>query len=220
MSALPYIKAGGTVADIGTDHAYLPIDLIRRGLVQRAVACDINEGPILRARAHIREAGLEGRINTLQTNGLYGVERFAPDDILIFGMGGELIVQILADAPWIKDPSVGLILQPMTKPQALRRWLLDSGFSILGESLTFEDQYYQTIYARYGGAREELTAEELLLGKKILSGDSPWLAGYLERNLQILLQIAEGKRKGGADFSEEEALISAIRARLEKLKER
>lgn len=220
MSALPYVRRGGTVADIGTDHAYLPIELIRRGISERAVACDVNKGPILRARAHISEAGLTDRIDTVQTDGLHGVERFRPDDILIFGMGGELIVKILSEAPWVRDGAVGLILQPMTKASTLRRWLSESGFSILGESLTYEDQYYQTIYARFGGEAEVYRAEELLLGRHILNGDSKYLEGFIRRNLQILSAAAEGKRKGYADTSEEDALIGALEARLQRLREK
>lgn len=218
-SALPYLTAGGAIADIGTDHAYLPIEAIRRGISERALACDINRGPIERARQNIRAAGLTDRIRTLQTDGLHGVENFRPDDILIFGMGGELIAKILSEAPWVRNGSVGLILQPMTKAVSLRRWLLCSGFSILGESLTFEEQYYQTVYARFGGTQESYTSEELLLGKKNLTGGSPYLAGFIERNLSILSGVIDGKRRGGADASEEETLMNCLQNRLQSIRE-
>ena len=134
QSACAYLSAGGTVADIGTDHAYLPIEIIKKGLSQRAVACDINRGPIESARRNIEAAGLSDRIDTMQTDGLHGVEGFHPTDILIFGMGGELIAKILSEAPWVKDEGIGLILQPMSHAEILRRWLSENGFSILGTS--------------------------------------------------------------------------------------
>lgn len=219
LSALPYLRAGGVLADVGTDHAYLPIEAVRLEISRRAVACDINSGPIQRAEANIREAGLSEKIDVLQTDGLHGVERFCPDDIAIFGMGGELMIRILADAPWVQNPSVSLILQPMTKAELLRAWLLRSGFSILGESLSYEGQYYQTIYARAGEERESYTPEELLLGRHNLSGSSPLLRGWIEHRLSILSAVIEGKRKGTGDFIQEQMLAEALQRRLRKMKE-
>lgn len=219
LSALPYLHTGGVLADIGTDHAYLPIEAVRLGISRRAVACDINPGPIRRAEANIRKAGLSGQIDVLQTDGLHGVERFCPDDIAIFGMGGELMIRILADAPWVKNPSVSLILQPMTKAELLRAWLLQSGFSILGESLSYEGQYYQTIHACAGGEREIYTPEELLLGRHNLSGSSPLLTGWIENRLSVLTAVIEGKRKGNGNFIQEQTLAEALRRRLRQMKE-
>ena len=81
LSALPYLTPGGTVADIGTDHAYLPIELCRRGICRRAVACDINRGPLESARANIAAAGFSDRIDTLLTDGLHGVEQWHPHSV-------------------------------------------------------------------------------------------------------------------------------------------
>ena len=214
QSACAYLSAGGTVADIGTDHAYLPIEIIKKGLSQRAVACDINRGPIESARRNIEAAGLSDRIDTMQTDGLHGVEDFHPTDILIFGMGGELIAKILSEAPWVKDEGIGLILQPMSHAEILRRWLSENGFSILGETLTWEDQYYQTIYARYGSKPYTLTEEDAFLGREILASDSPLLEGYLRKRAETLNTVIAGKKKGNADVGLETRLVRAIEARL------
>lgn len=216
FSALQFVTENGVAADIGTDHAYLPIALIERGLSSSAVACDINFGPIESARKNIEAKGLSHRIATLQTDGLHGVESYRPTDVLIFGMGGELIVRILSEAPWVAERSVNLILQPMSRGELLRGWLLENGFAILDEALTYEDQYYQTINARYCGSTEKYTQEELYLGKHILRGQSPLLKGYLERRLSVLRRIANGKQKGAVNASEEEALIEAIEQRLKR----
>ena len=218
-SALAYLTAGGTVADIGTDHAYLPIEIIKKGLSQRAVACDINLGPIESARRNIEAAGLADRIDTLQTDGLHGVEQFHPTDVLIFGMGGELIVKILSEAPWVKDGGIGLILQPMSHAEILRRWLSEQGFSIEGETLTWEDQYYQTIYARFCGETYTLTEEELFFGREIFSSDSPLLEGYLKGRAKTLNAVIAGKNKGNADAALEMRLLRAIEARLDEMGE-
>ncbi len=219
LSAIPYIRQGAVVADIGTDHAYLPIELVRRKIAKRAVACDINRGPIERAAEHIKEAGLENLIDTVQTDGLLGVEHYMPDHILIFGMGGELIARILSDADWIRDENITLILQPMTRAETLRRWLLSSGFSIVGETVSFEDQYYQTVCARFGGETEEYSEGELLIGKHYTRETIPYLIGMITRRINILSAAAEGKKKGNQDVSAEETLIKELSGYLCRLKE-
>ena len=214
LSALPYLTQGGTVADIGTDHAYLPIEILRRGIACRAVACDVNPGPIESAKRNITDAGMSDRIDTLLTDGLHGVEAFHPTDVVIFGMGGELIVKILSEAPWIKNGGIGLILQPMSHAEILRGWLLENGFSIKGETLSFEDQYYQTVYAVFTGCAEDYSEEELFFGKLILNGNSPYLFDFLKRKADRLSKIIEGKCKGDADATQEKRLLEAIQRRL------
>ena len=174
-SALSYLTKGGAVIDVGTDHAYLPIYLVGQGISSRALACDINRGPIESAQRNILAAGLSDSIATLCTDGLHGTEDFAPDDVLIFGMGGELIIRILSEAPWVKDPAIGLVLQPMTRAHLLRRWLLENGFAIVGETITHDDRYYQTVAARYCGKSEEYTEEELKRFK-VRPGVTGWAA--------------------------------------------
>ena len=213
-SAVPYLKRGGRVIDVGTDHAYLPIYLVKEGICAQALACDINLGPILSARKNIAAVGLSESIDTLQTDGLHGTKAFCADDVMIFGMGGELIVRILSEAEWVKDPSVGLILQPMTRAAALRAWLLGNGFAITGESITYEDKYYQTIAARYCGKSEAYSAVELLLGKHNLLQRAPLFEGFLRHEIHVLNNIVKGKSNSAtADVTEEREMI----ARLEEL---
>ena len=89
-SAIPFVRRGSFLADVGTDHAYLPIDLYKRGQIRGAVASDINRGPLERAVAHIRASGAGEGICTVLTDGLQGIEAYHPDDITIFGMGVAL----------------------------------------------------------------------------------------------------------------------------------
>ncbi len=218
-SAIPYLTPGGRVADIGTDHAYLPIYLVQQGLASRALACDVNEGPLRSASANIAAVGLQDRIDTLHTDGLHGVERFSPTDVLIFGMGGELIVKILSEADWIRSANVGLILQPMSRASCLRQWLTENGFSILAESITFEDKYYQTIHARVGGTETPYTEEELLLGRRNIENPSPLFKGFLEHEMRVMEGIRAGKAKSrSADTGAEERMLYRLKQRLEELK--
>jgi tRNA (adenine22-N1)-methyltransferase len=217
-SAVPYLHCGGRVIDVGTDHAYLPIYLVKEGISTYALACDINQGPIDSARANIAAVGLEGRIDTLRTDGLHGTEGFAPDDIMVFGMGGELIIKILSEAEWIKNERIGLILQPMSRAHLLRRWLLQNGFAIVGESITREEKYYQTIAARYCGNSEEYTEEELLIGKLNIQTQPPHMEGFVRHEIGVYEAILRGKSKSeSADANDEERILKFLKERLESL---
>ena len=219
LSALPYLTKGGAVIDVGTDHAYLPIYLVGQHISSRALACDINRGPIESAARNIAAAGLARRIDTLCTDGLHGAEQFDPDDIMIFGMGGELIIRILSEAPWVKDASIGLVLQPMTRAHLLRRWLLENGFAIVGETITHEDRYYQTIAARYCGKSEEYTEEELLLGRLNIQNNAPNLGGFIEHEIGVWEAIRRGKAQAAnADTRDEDRTLQFLSERLETLK--
>ncbi len=219
MSALPYLKRGGAVIDVGTDHAYLPIYLVGEGISSRALACDINRGPIDSAARNVAAAGLVHEIDTLCTDGLHHTEGYEPDDILIFGMGGELIIRILSEAPWVKDPNIGLVLQPMTRAHLLRRWLLENGFEIVGETITHEDRYYQTIAARYCGKSEEYTEEELLLGRLNIQSNAPNLRGFVEHEIGVWEAIRRGKsQSANADTRDEDRTLQFLKERLETLK--
>ncbi len=217
-SALPYLTQRGAVIDVGTDHAYLPIYLVGQNISSRALACDINRGPIESAQRNIAAAGLEDKIDTLCTDGLHGAEHFDADDIMIFGMGGELIIRILSEAPWVKNANIGLVLQPMTRAHLLRRWLLENGFTIVGETITHEDRYYQTIAARYCGKIEEYTEEELLLGRLNIQNNAPHLAGFVKHEMGVWEAILRGKlRAVDADTRDEERVLKFLKERLETL---
>lgn len=218
-SALPYLTRGGAVIDVGTDHAYLPIYLVGQGISSRALACDINRGPIASAQKNIAAADLADKIDTLCTDGLHGTESFSPDDVMIFGMGGELIIRILSEAPWVKNPAIGLVLQPMTRAHLLRRWLLENGFMIVGETITHEDRYYQTIAARYCGKCEEYTEEELLLGRLNIQNNAPHLCGFVKHEIGVYETILLGKSAAkSTDTKDEERILHFLRERLENLK--
>ncbi len=159
-------RPGKRVADIGTDHAYLPIYLVGTGIAPSALACDINKGPLNAAKNNISEAGLSNRINTLLTDGLKGVDDYYPEDIYILGMGGELISRIVNDSRIVKQEGVRLILQPMTHAHDLRRGLYDNGFDIVDEVLVRDrERIYQIIVSEYDGMDHKYSEIELWLGK-------------------------------------------------------
>ena len=210
----PFVRPGAVVADVGTDHAYLPVVLVGSGRAERAVASDINRGPIERAAQHVAEYGLSDRIDTVLTDGLDGIRPYAPTDIIIFGMGGELIARILSDAPWIRDPTIRLILQPMTHAECVRRYLAQQGFSTVDEVLSSEGgKIYQTIVAEYAGEPYEIDDVTAELGRFAREKkDEPLRAPFITHRIEVLLAAAAGKEKAGVDTGAERRYIERLKA--------
>ena len=108
------VPEGVRLADVGTDHAYLPAALILEGKIPFAVAADLRQGPLASARATVRRAGLTGKVVFRRCDGLSGIGPEEVDAVTIAGMGGETIAAILAAAPWVRERNIPLILQPMS----------------------------------------------------------------------------------------------------------
>ena len=230
MTAVPYIRGGRLVADIGTDHAYLPIYLCeqrrltpvtaKNGETLCAIAADINKGPVERADQHIAEARLTKYIKTLQIDGLMGLDAFDPADIIIFGMGGELIASILAAAPWAGGTGKRLILQPMTHAEKLREYLLSAGFAIIGETLSREgDRIYQTICAEpapEGYTPPTLSPAELAVGQKQFRVSDPeqkaMYAALIDKTLRTETYIRDTRRRAGQKTPEQDLLVVSLTA--------
>ena len=211
MAAAEFVRPRAVVADIGTDHAYLPVFLVKQGIAARAVASDINEGPVLRAKKNVSEAGLSDKIEVLRRDGLCGYENSGVTDIIICGMGGELIAQILGDAKFTANESVRLILQPMTKAAELRRFLVSSGYSIIGEKLAEDDgKIYQIICAEYSGTVELYTEAELLIGKSFDGKDGELFIKLAEKTVAELKKRKNGLEKSGRSTDFEDAIIKDI----------
>lgn len=201
-TAASYVRNGAVVADIGTDHAYLPIYLVLNGKVSRAYASDINEGPIQRANENIQKYGLTDQIFTEVIPGLNGIEKIKPDDIVICGMGGELIVKILENSTYIKEKNVRLILQPMTQVEKVREYT-SKGFSTIAEDVVFEDEkIYQVLCLQYDGAFHPHSKIELELGKLNIQNNSKEFKILLNSTIAKKQKRREGLAFGGYDTKE------------------
>ena len=209
-AAADMVRAGAVVADVGTDHAYVPIALCLSGRATRAVASDINEGPLARARENITVRGLSDRIDTVLCDGLSAIEPYHPTDVLILGMGGELIARIVADAPFLRVSGIRLILQPMTHPEAVRAALCEMGFAIVEETLVFEEKIYQIFCAEYTGEHEEYSTLELLVGKQNLQRGDALTRALCDRWRSVFGTRLSGKRSVGGDTTDEESILAEI----------
>ena len=219
LCAASFAREGDFIADVGTDHAYLPIYLYTAGIIRGAVVGDINQGPIDRAKRNIREYSCESAIIPVLSDGLCKMYEFLPDTVFILGMGGELIVNIISKAEWLKERKTRLILQPMTHAEILRAYLFDNGFEILDETLVEDGKIYQIIVAEYTGAKTSVDTLELFFGKINLERADELLVSVLDREQSILGARLEGKRKAGLEGGEDAELFEAVEKYKEKLNE-
>lgn len=218
LSAAEFVRAESVLADVGTDHGYLPVFLLTEGRVSRAVLSDINEGPLSSAEENVRSAGLSHLCEFRLTDGCRELYGLGITDYAICGMGGELIADIIEHAPHLKDENVRLILQPMTKQAHLRTYLSQAGFTTLGESYSEQGgKYYVCICSEYRGKASELTCAEAELGIPPRDpGQVSFYVGYLSAKLASYRRALEGKRSGGEPCDRELEVVSAIEQKLKE----
>lgn len=161
---LAHIHEGKGIIDVGTDHGYIPAALIESGYSGNIIASDINAGPLETARRTAANCGGLERIEFILCDGLEKCDRTRIDTIIIAGMGGDTICGILDRAEWCISPGYTLILQPMTKAEVLRFWLINNGFEIIADEYVLDGNVYQIIVAQVGPFIR-YTDAELFLGK-------------------------------------------------------
>ena len=205
------VPQGARLLDVGTDHAYLPVWLLRQGRVAAAAASDVNQGPLERGRETARTYGVETQMTFRCCDGLAGAGPEEADTVVIAGMGGELIAHILAQAPWTREAL--LLLQPMSAQPYLRQWLADNGYAILREQLQKEGNKFYTILTVRGGESPAYTPGELWAGRQ--REEDPHRAAYLSDLIRRRERALEGMRKGEAipeeTLLEEAALLADLR---------
>lgn len=206
LSAAASMCGGGSVADIGTDHALLPIKLVLDGH-KSALASDIREGPCERARANVEKYKLSEKIRVVCRPGLEKIDEFSPDNIFICGMGGEMIASILEESDYPEKSRCRLILQPQSMQDVLRKYLCANGFSIDEERVVFDSgKYYQLIRAEFDGEKRSLSETEYRLGKLNLGRARESLSETDRGWLEFVLSAAKKRvteRKNSRGISED-----------------
>lgn len=184
-----FVKKGAVVADIGTDHAHIPIYLIKNNIISKAYACDINVGPLEKAEENINYYGVKN-IELRLSNGLEKLKTDEADTFIIAGMGGELITDILERGRIFFDAERKLILSPHTKTDEVRKYLLSNGFEITKEDMCIDEgKFYTVMEAVYIGKTFSYTNGELLFGKYLIDNKNPVLFEYLKKEKQKYLSI-------------------------------
>lgn len=175
-------KSGG-IADVGTDHGYIPVWLAQNGYTGQIFATDIRKGPLSHAKQTALEYGLDSRIDFRLCDGLEMIHREDVQTVVIAGMGGENIAAILSAAQWTRQNDHLLILQPMTKSHALRSWLFENGYKVLSEMLVEDGAVYEILTA-VGGKDLPYSPAELLIGHRNLISEDALFISRLDKLIE------------------------------------
>lgn len=178
------IKNSKTIADIGTDHAYVPIYLCLHNKIDNAIACDINKGPLEKAKENIKKYHLESRIDTLLGSGLEKIEPNQVDALVIAGMGGKLIIDILSNKLETVRALKQMVIQPQLDVYQVRKYIHTIGFSIENEEMIIEDNKYYNIISAMPGSECYNNDIEYKLGKLLIERKNPILKKYLGINIE------------------------------------
>ncbi len=211
------VPRGSRVADIGTDHGYIPAYLVTEGIIKWAVAADISKGSLSKAEALVLDCKLDGQIIPRLGGGLTVLKPGEVDTIILAGMGGLLIRDILEDSQEVARSCHTLILQPMVAQENLRRWLTANDYRIVDESLVKEDRrIYEIIRAQVG---HETVVREVYyeVGLRLIEKQHPLLEEFVLQKIktleEILSRVAQGNAQTTINRSQE------LRRKLRQLKE-
>lgn len=166
MAVADLVRKDKYFADIGTDHAYLPVYLVEKGIIKKAVAADLRVGPLENARDAVVSYGYTNQIELRLSDGLDNFKENEVDEIAVAGMGGLLISSFIERTDWLKNNGIHLILQPMTHVEELRKTLFDNGFFIEKEVVAKDsEKLYIVLSVYYNGEKVDYTDIDLIVGK-------------------------------------------------------
>ncbi len=207
-----FIRDGRVFADIGTDHAYLPCYAVLTGKSPSAFACDVKDGPLLHAAATVKKYKLEDKISFVKTYGLMYMEDLDFDDIVIAGMGGELICDIIRLSPYLKNPKYNFVLQPMLSKDKLREFLFENGFNIINDVYCVsQGRFYSVINAVYDGVCRNITPFEALMGVWDKKSPPRFSKEYALRQVHVLRKKIAGIKSSGKQCPDAEALLEEVK---------
>lgn len=211
------VPKGARVADIGTDHGYLGIYLLQAGVCPFVTAADLREQPLAKARENAVRFGTAEKMQFLLSDGLQALSPDAADTIVMAGMGGDLIIRILQDAPWVCSSRYTLILQPQSGGQALRQYLAESGFCIVREELAQDGQFLYTVLLARKGTMPPLSPGRQYVSDALLQSGGALLIKYLDRLIKSLSATVQSLQK--ADQPERLRYYETALAEIKKMRE-
>ena len=190
------VPAGAKVADIGTDHGFLPCYLAQSGKAELVIACDVNAQPLALAQKNITDYNVGDKVSTRLGNGLAVLNPGEVDTVTIAGMGGALMIDILDASPMVVDRLKRIVLQPNVGAEAVRIWAEKNRWHIVAEDLIRENDIFSVIIMLEQGRSDRfMSAVELYLGPKLLAEHHPMLGLYIseewEKTQHILEQLAK-----------------------------
>lgn len=210
LAVASFVTDGNILADVGTDHGYIPIYLLQEKRIPRAIAMDINAGPLQRAKEHIDVYGLKDYIETRLSDGVAALTPGEVDSILVAGMGGGLVMHILEEGKEVCMQGKELILQPQSELERVRAYLWSNGYVILEENMVLEDEkFYPMMRVQYQNIIDAESAECLLFcryGKYLLEQKHTILKEYLKREEKLYVEILENLTKSAVSEKKKERM--------------
>ena len=196
------VSEGFIVADVGTDHGYIPIYLLKTGKCNKAFAMDVNKGPLLRAQEHIDEHGLTDCIETRLSDGVKRLQPGECDAVVIAGMGGALTIKILEEGKDIFQNLSEFVLQPQSELYKVREYLVSHGYCVIAEDMVWEDGKFYPMMKVINGEASSYDAIELCYGKYLLAERHPVLQMFLEKEQNKKKMILQNLQKESGEHIE------------------
>lgn len=208
------VPEGGRLADVGTDHGYVPIWLLEKGRIPSAIAMDINQAPLLRAKENRNKYGYQEVMELRLSDGLEKLKPGEADTVLIAGMGGPLMIQILEAGQENSEGVSAWVLQPQSEIPSVRRYLIEHNFSIVDEVMLIDEGKYYMAMKAVPGKETAWSEIEYLFGKLLLAEQHPVLLEFIKKEkrmyIKILEQLRENNQSGTARYSEVTAYLEAL----------
>lgn len=205
------IHPGERIADIGCDHGYLGIHLLKENIAASVIAADINEGPLQSAVRNADKFGVRDRISFFLSDGVKSIPRDF-DTLVCAGMGGDTMISILEAAPWLKDRKYRLILQCQSRRPELRKYLYEQGFCIISETLAKDSHFIYPVMEVIYSPSPALTAGQYHISPALLNSGSTLLPAFYEMVTKGLLHSVEGlSRTGGEKYVHYKAVLQELK---------
>lgn len=178
------------VADIGTDHGYIPIYLVKNGICNKTIASDINKGPVEKAKFNVKLENMQDKIQCRLGAGLTTIKNGEVQGIVIAGMGGNLIRDIIEEGMDAFKKAKFAVLQPVQNPEVLREYIYKKGYKIIDEELCIEDnKVYEIIKIRYSEEIQNIDSIYYEVGKTLIEKRHPLLKEYIEIKIERYIKI-------------------------------
>lgn len=216
LACCNFVAKGDRVADVGCDHGYLGIYLLKNGIASSVIESDVNEAPLQSARSNAAKFGVTDKMTFHLSDGVQNIPRDF-DTLVCAGMGADTMMSILDAAPWLKDPKYRLILQCQSKRPELRQWLYDAGYRICRETLAKDGKFVYSIMEVVYDPGYGITPAQTYITPQLLEDSHPLLPEYYARVLHGVRLTVEGMKRSGDD---QLPIYETILSDLEVLEER
>ncbi len=210
LACCAYVRPGDRVADIGCDHGYLGIHLLKTGTASEVIAADVNEAPLQSAVHNAEKFGVSDKMRFFLSNGVRNVPREF-DCMVCAGMGADTMISILEAAPWLRDSRYRLILQCQSRRPELRRHLCAAGYRICRETLAHDGKFYYPVMEVTYGPGQTLTPGECHISPALLESGSPLLPAFYQRVIDGVKTTVDGLRRSGSEkLPEYQAILDEL----------